>query len=148
MKIEISNHEYQTLLDMLEIASWILFAHRTDDPEDRKHYQDLEQKMFSLAKDFGLGDQIEYAPEQERYFPTREYDESRPCMEYIEEHDEDAFWEELTDRLTARDLIREMGEEAFLALSFEERIEKESMFQNKYLDEFEKHGLKRIEIVE
>jgi hypothetical protein len=69
-------------------------------------------------------------------------------MEFIEEHGEDAFWEELTYKLTARDLIREMGEEAFQALPFEERVKKETPYQNKYLDEFEEHGVERLEVAE
>ncbi len=53
MEINITKKEYETLLEMLEITDWILHAHKTDMPEETKPFRELEQKIFSLAKDFG-----------------------------------------------------------------------------------------------
>ena len=60
---------YSTFLEILEIAHWILFAHRTNEPEDRKRYQDFEQKVFSYAEALGFEDLITYDEEFEKYFP-------------------------------------------------------------------------------
>ena len=46
MKINITKKEYGTLLEMLEIASWVLFSHKIDeDPETKNltlRYEDLD----------------------------------------------------------------------------------------------------------
>jgi len=53
MKINITKKEYRTLLEMIEIANWVLFAHKIEkDPETDK-FRELEQKLLSYAKDMG-----------------------------------------------------------------------------------------------
>ena len=34
MKIEITKSEFKTLFEMIEIAEWILHAHKIDEPEE------------------------------------------------------------------------------------------------------------------
>ena len=52
---------------------------------------------------------VAYAPEHNRYFPTREYEETSSAQAFIVEYDNDSFWEELTSRLAERDLARQLG---------------------------------------
>lgn len=60
MQIELSKAEYHTLLGVLEIADWVLFAHRSDRPSDKEEYRCFEQKVFGYAEAFGFGHLIEY----------------------------------------------------------------------------------------
>jgi len=148
MKIDFSKEEFHTLLGILEIADWVLFAHRSDRPEDRKHYQDFEQKIFSYAKDFEADDLISYDEKYKQYFPTQEHDENSPVRPFIEEFENDCFWSELSERLADRDMLREIGEEKILRMSSKERFITHENFEQKYQSEFESHGLNRLEIKE
>jgi MFS transporter, OFA family, oxalate/formate antiporter len=60
MQVSITKKEYKTLLEILEIAGWVLSAHKTEkDPRTQK-FRDLEQKFFALAADMGYPDFFEY----------------------------------------------------------------------------------------
>ena len=148
MQIEFSKEEYRTFLEILEIADWVLFAHRTDEPEDRKQYRDFEQKMFSFAKELGFGNLVMYDDEMGKYFPTREHDENSPVRSFIEEFEEETFWDELVDRLADRDMLEELGEKKFLSMTREQRFMAHFDFEQKYQEEFEKHGIERLRIKE
>jgi len=147
MNINITKKEYVTLLEIFEIADWILHAHRTDLPADRKKHRDLRKKVLSLAGDFGCEHLVENVGGREGYSPTVEFEESSPWMEFVSEHLDDSFWEDAIDRFAGRDLIREIGEDAYLAMDGFERLERIIPYEEKYGEEFEKHGLDRMEIV-
>ena len=147
MKINITKKEYKTLLEMLQITDWILHAHKTDESEDTKPFKDFEQKIFAQAKDFGYDHLIEYDTELQRFFPTSEFEDTSPGREYIEDFENDSFWEDLIQRLVERDLIQEIGEKKYLSLDPMDRIKKEGPHWEKYGAEFETHGIDRLEIV-
>jgi len=146
MQIDFSKDEYRTFLGILEIADWILFAHQTDKPQDRKHYQDFEQKIFAYAEAFGASDLIVYDEKYKQYFPTREYDENSPVRPFIDEFENDCFWTELAERLSDRDMLRELGEKKIRRMTAQERFMTHQEFEQKYQEEFEKHGIDRLQI--
>ncbi len=148
MKIDFSKKEYRVLLDLLQIADWVLHAHKTEEPPKTKVYRDLEQKIFSLAKDFGYEELVDYAPAQDRYYPTRALEENSAAMEFVEEFEEDAFWSQLAKHLSERDLRREIGEKRMESLDRSELWEMIEAYETKYWDEFQKHGVERLEITE
>jgi hypothetical protein len=148
MKIEISKGEYKVLLQILEMADWVLTAHKTKEDVRHKPYRRLEQKIFALAEVMGYGSYIEYSKTLQEYLPTRKYEDTCSAMRFIEEFENDSFWDELIDRLAERDAIREVGEPGFKALKIADRIMKVEEHKAKYFDEFEKHGLDRIIIAE
>jgi hypothetical protein len=57
-------------------------------------------------------------------------------MEFIEEYEEDTFWDELTNRLCMRDLIEKYGERALSEMDRHTRFEKEEELRVKYSAEF------------
>ncbi len=148
MQIDFSKEEYSTFLEILEIAHWVLFAHRTDEPEDRKRYQDFEQKIFSYADVMGFDDLIKYNEEFERYFPTREHDENSPARPVIDEFENETFWSELIEQLAERDMLQALGDKKILKMTSEERFRAHYGFEEKYGKEFEEHGIERLEIRE
>jgi type IV secretory pathway VirB4 component len=147
MKIEITKNEFKTLFEMIEIAEWVLHAHKIDEPEETKPYRDFEQKICGLAKDFGYGHLVDYDPKLQSYFPTLEFEETNPSMDYIEEFENDSFWEELVERLVARDVIREVGEKKYGVLDPMALIRKEEPHRTRYEEEFDVYGIDRLEIV-
>ena len=92
MKIEFTREEYKCLLDMLYIAEWILNAHKVEDDPETKAYGELEQKVYSYAKEMGFENLIEYAADHKKYYPTREYEEMGTPMEFIDEFENETFW--------------------------------------------------------
>ena len=142
MKINITNKEYRTLVEALELAGWVLHAHAEEEREDTKQFRELEQKILSFAKDFGMKNEISYDSKLEEYIPSRQFEEN--FLKYIDEYNDDTFWEELIERLVKRDLLREEGKEGFENLAFDERFQKEDPIRIKYENEFEHHGIERV----
>ena len=54
MKFSLTQQEYQLLLDMLYIATWIFKVHKVGDDPQAQPYEELEQKLFSFAKEAGM----------------------------------------------------------------------------------------------
>jgi hypothetical protein len=146
MKVDISKKEYRTLLDMLGIANWVLHAHRDADAPRTAAYRELEQKFFKMAADFGLAALFEYDDEEERYYPTAEFDEEGPMLGFMDEYNDGTFWKELVERLAMRDVLSHIGQKEFHELKVEERLKKLDAAIEVYEDEFAKNGLNRLAI--
>jgi len=146
MQIEISKKEYRSLIDMIQIASWVLNAHKIEKDSSLKKYDDIKQKIYSLASEMGCEELILYDEKLKAYFPTRKFDEGQG-MGYIDEYDNDTFWDELADRLVIRDVMRKVGEEKYKRLKLEKRFEAEEPIREMYNIEFEENGLDNIKIL-
>ena len=66
----------------------------------------------------------------------------------IDQYDEITFWEELTARLTERDMIEEHGERAVGAMRPDQRERAAAPIAKAYTHEFEEVGLDRLRIEE
>ncbi len=147
MKIELSKDEYRNLLDLLYMGEWMLDAH--DDVQDSKKqkYGIAIQKFYSYAKEMGFENLIIYDEELEQYFPTREYEDKTTSRKYIDEYDNDSFWDELVSRLMERD-IQKMIINGLIKppTTGEERLRIGHPIETKYYDEFEKNGLDNVVI--
>ncbi len=143
MKINITKKQYRTFLEMLEIADWVLHAHDTERVETKK-YREFEQLVFSFAKDCGFENLVEYDEEMNEHFPTREFEETSPGMDYIRDFENDTFWNELVERLTERDLIRLYGEDRVDSMNRQELAEKENQLEKRYAEEFYQNGLENV----
>lgn len=147
MKIDLTRKEYRDLLDILAIANWVLNAHKVDREPRTARYDKLEQKLLALAKEMGYENLVEHAPEHNRYFPTREYEETSAAQAFITEYDNDSFWEEMTARLAERDLVRQLGgHDRIATLSPEELFEKLGKLEEYYGTEFSRNGLENLQL--
>lgn len=146
MEIKLTEEQYKTLVEMLYLGEWMINACRS--PNERiEKYEDLEQHLYSFAKAAGLECWIEYDEELKQYFPTKEFELQSEVEEYRDEFENETFWDELIERLSLRDVIRQLGEEAVDKMAGVERYEKQLVFIEKYQKEFEKHGIKNLGIV-
>ena len=147
MKIDLTRKEYRDLLDMLTIADWVLNAHKAVADPRTERYKKLEQKFFALAKQMKYENLVSYAPVHNRYFPTREYEETSSTQTFIVEYETDSFWEELTSRLAERDLARQLGgDDRVSTLSPEDLFEKLGQLEEYYGDEFSQNGLENLRL--
>jgi hypothetical protein len=147
-KLSLTPADYLTLLTAMQLADWVLHAYKVDEPEETAAFRKLEQKVFALAESFDCGHLVEYAEDEQRYYPTIEFDETNPGMEFIEEFENETFWDELLERLVERDLIRQLGEESLRRLDFAAREAKAEPYVRLYIEEFATHGVDRLEILE
>ena len=65
---------------------------------------------------------------------------------FIDPYDDETFWEELIDRLSERDLVRQVGKEALRNIDAMERMKRLGGISDFYAQEFEEHGLNRLNI--
>ena len=146
MKINFTKKEYQALLDMLYVADWVFHAHSEGKKEETREYRDLEQKILSLADEFGMEKYVESNEKTNEKFLSKEFTKENKIVEKIDKFENATFWEELLERLARRDFVRQYGEEAILKMSMSERFEKEIFFHKKYDEEFIKNGLESLKI--
>jgi hypothetical protein len=142
MKIDLTEQEYRTLVEALELASWMLHAHAEEERKDTERFRDLEQKVLSAAQDFGMGKEILYDKKLEEYYPSRDIEDR--CLAYVDDYNNDTFWDELIERMVARDLMRKVGEKVYQDMGFEEKLEKEEPLRIQYEDEFGRYGIDRL----
>lgn len=100
-------------------------------------------KILSYAKDMGFENLIVYDKDLEGYFATAEYEESEH-MRYIEEFEDDVFWDALPNRLAVRDLVRQVGEKKYEEMEFVERATKLVELESVYYNELEEHGIDNL----
>ncbi len=86
MKIDLTRKEYRDLLDMLYIAEWVLNANREEDDPRTRRYSKVEQKFYAMSKAMKYENLIEYYPEDKKYFPTREFEETSSAQEFLAEY--------------------------------------------------------------
>lgn len=135
MKIELTKKQYESLAKLVYLGNWMANAQRTGASNDPilEEYDEMATHVYSLAKDFGLGDDFESDLEfTDDLEPT---DVSR----LHEEYDERNLWEELPEMLGERDFFKKY--------SLEERFIKLMECSMAWEDEFEKHGLERIQVM-
>ena len=142
MDIEFTKEQYENLLKLVYLGDWLVNSFRT---ERVSEFEDLENHLYSFAKDSGLGRLVVFDEDTKTHLPADSLEET--VTHYIEAYDEDKFWDELCHSLGQRDFIRHYGQAAIRKMKLEEMFQKEAGFINKYAEEFEKHGLKNLEIV-
>src|SRR3989344_9155736 len=106
MHIEFTKEQYEQLLKLVYLGNWIANAIHTgakDDPRDEQ-LKAVEDYVFSFAKEMGFSSLVEYDEKFKQHFPTSAFDDF--VQRYIDEYDEDCFWEELFYRLSNRDFAR------------------------------------------
>lgn len=148
MKIDLSRRDYHSLLTVLEIADWVLHAYSSEEQPEGAAIRALEQKVLALADEFGCGELVEFDAAEQRYWLTREYDEVSDAVQFIEQFENDTFWDQLNDRLVERDLIRQLGEKALKRMDPEQVAEKSEPYRRLYGEEFLTHGVDRLEILQ
>jgi hypothetical protein len=139
LKINFTKKEFGLLLQMVDTATWVMNAHRTEVDSRVDPFLAMEQKIFAVSQEFGCEDKIDPPNGSlEIYTVTDEFAFQSPHRELIEEYDEDTFYTMLVDRLTYVSIVREMGLEKYQAMSHQEKsplIDKYESFWHEQLGE-------------
>jgi hypothetical protein len=141
MEIQLTKKEYRLLLDMLYISDWVMTAHHEEEDAKAKPYQQVQQKLLAYAKGFGFEDLVEYEKEYDEYAPTRKFEDLESTTSFIDDYDDDVFWDELRHRLAQRDLIRAKGLHEIQEMDPISRMMEEDKIADEYDSEFVVNGI-------
>lgn len=145
-KIELTKEQFEKLLKLVYLGEWMINANRTDDRI--KKYEDLLSHIFSFAKQFGFDEFVDDEDAKEgKFFPTRKFEEETDVRKFMEEYEEETFWDEIAERLGERDFYRHYPKDEIQKMTQEERFEKVYEFIDKWGEEINENGIEGLEIV-
>ena len=145
MKIFFTKKEYRLLIDMISLSDWMMNSNTIGPETANLDHILLYQKLLSYSKEMQADDIVEPDKKSGKYYHTNEYDEELHDK-YIAPYDEHVFWEELMTALGDRDFLRKFGQERIEAMSRKERFILSERVRDKYIDEFNEHGIENIVI--
>lgn len=149
MKIHFSKKEYRLLLDMIQIAGWVLNAYSVEEEEftATEHYQALSQRIMSFAKEAGSDDRVTFDKTLEQYFGTYEYEMEGEYMEFVKAFEDESFWEHLIQKLAERDFLDQTPESVGEKMSNEDVLARIDDLKTPYGEEFSEYGIDNLKIV-
>jgi hypothetical protein len=142
MKIELTNKQYKDLIELLFLGNWLANASRTGAEGDERleKYEEIQDYILSQAKHFQADDVVK--EEGNDFYTTMDFE--KLLMPIVEEYDDYTFWEQISMKLANRDMLREIGPVSQLK---EEHRERMYEIEDQYEIEFNKNGLKNLEIM-
>ena len=149
MHLRFSEEELATLIEMVSLATEVANIN----PQDKQHagyarFEGLENKILESAKHHGMGSVIEFDQARGKNRVTEAFQQESFFQECLEEFRDASFWEELMIRLAERDVLREVGEAAFLALSDEEKEKLTKPQEKRYWQKFSTKGIGQLHWIE
>lgn len=142
--VELTRSQFRALLKAVYLGEHMANGFRIGE-ERLQEFSEIRHTLLALAEKLGFNDLVEYDEELKDHFPTKEFDEAMDP--FIEDFEEESFWEELSYRLAVRDLVREFGEKRLKKMSRLEYAHELFARQDKYAEEETTYGLDRLEIV-
>ncbi|MCG8570031.1 MAG: hypothetical protein MJB14_07800 [Spirochaetes bacterium] len=141
MEIKFSEEQYKSLLKMIYLGEWMVNSYQ--DQPNQEFFQ-LAQYIYSFTDKFNLQKLVEKDQEFNEYFPSAEMEES--IQEFIDDYDNENFWDEIIEKLAWRDMVEDHGEAAIKEMSINDLNEKRLPYLTKYAKEFEENGIKNLTI--
>jgi len=136
------------LVEMLNLAVNVASWNQKESADQRLgEYEDFESRMLEKAAHHGLGHLIEYDEESRRFRLKVEEEQGMFSRECYDEFRNENFWDELTVRLSDRDLIKSVGLRKWEEMTEEERRAKTVTSEKRYWEEFSKNGIDRVVVV-
>ena len=134
-KIELTDKQFQNLLQLAYMGEWMLQAYEQAD--NAGEIDELMQRLYESAYRQG-NDDIEFDKKMGGYVPCQEFEDD--CDASVEHYDEQTFWEELILRMANRDLQQNGGDK----LPPKEFEKKQNELIQKYEKEFGKNGINNL----
>lgn len=137
--VSLTRSEYEKLLVLSYLGNFMIngmFKERSET------YDEVVSKLFAKARENGFGRYVSIADGVP--VPSKEFSHHPDVKRYRREYDEEIFWDELVRRLADRDIRAEKGAAAVARLSPKQYEELISFYEIPYVEEFDRHGIKRI----
>ena len=149
MHLRFTEEELATLVEMVSLAAEVANLNPEETGStDLARFEAVENKVLESAKHAGMAEWIEFDQQRGKNRVTEKFQSEAYFQRCIEEFRNAYFWEELMIRLAERDLIKEMGEEAYLAMNEEARRTKSEPREKRYWTKFQKKGISPLHWVE
>lgn len=145
MKIDLTKDQYLKLLELIYIGDWVLNSYTVGEREDTKEYQVATQKFFSYAKEFGY--EVLVDEHSGEYEVSRKFEDESQAYTYLNQYDNEVFWDELVERLARRDLAAKHGKTIITRVYKDEKLFNElEDIKEKYDEIFKQDGLKNLKL--
>ena len=142
MHLRFTEKELATLVEMVSLSTEMANLNPNDEGNAGfARFEEIENKVLEAAKNTGLGEIVEWDMEREKNRVTEKFQETAFFQKCFDEFRNAVFWEELMIRLTERDLVREIGKPAYLAMSEDARRRKSEPLEQRYWAKFLKDGV-------
>lgn len=148
MNIDLTKNEYRLLLDLVFMANWMVDSHHPEGRDGVEEYDMLLQKLYSFAREMGCEELVHADRDTNEYFPTRHYEETTRAFQLIEEYNDDTFWDALISRLAERDVYEKLEKGRRDTMGIEEYWERSEPIEEAYYQEFLRHALDRLRLVD
>ena len=146
MKIDFTQEEYRSLIDLLSLSGCMLEGYGRGDDSRKASCFKLEQKLLSYAEDLGCQDLVGRDCNTGSYHRKWNKDRSEDVIEWLDQYNDDGFWQELIIRMAERDVksLRAVEEVSEDALSEEANPIRTEKLERHYEEEFIAHGLDNL----
>jgi hypothetical protein len=145
MKLDLNKKQYKELLLLVSLGEWVRNGVADTKGEYSEKMNELRKHLLTQAREGSWDDLIE---EFEGHLLPAE-NINLQVEEIMEEYDEDEFWHQLMVELGQRDFFRTITNEEKAYIEKEKWLPPRiNEIYKKYGDEFEDHGIERLEIVE
>lgn len=142
MKLELTKEEFERLLQVVYAGNWLINGLREDPLDD---FLNVEQKVFELSREMNGGTElVKWDKKYQQYLPSAKLESM--MEELIDDYDENLFWNELIQRMAARDILAEKGEDAVEAMDETEENELLHKYSEPYSNAFETHGIRDLKL--
>ncbi len=143
MNITFTKNEFRALLDLVCLGDWVMTAHDVEAEQDKSNHEELVQKIYSHAKEFGFDNLIMHDEDEDTYSESIEFEESG-VGGFLEAFEEKNFWESLIANLAERDFLQEIEPGSFSGMSLEDKFEIIGRHEEKWAEEFSRHGIDNL----
>ena len=150
MHLRFTEEELATLVEMVSLAAEVanMAPEETQTTSDLARFESVESKVLESAKHAGMAEWIEFDSQRGKNRVTEKFQSEAYFQRCIEEFRNANFWEELMIRLAERDLIKQIGEEAYLKMDDKVRREKAEPLEKRYWAKFRKRGIAPLHWIE
>ena len=138
-----TDDEYRRIMRMTFLGEWMLNAIRKD-PEAAD--TDALSKLYSFTRGTPLEELVAFDDEGSLWTAAEKFEDEAHAL--IDQYDDVTFWEELTARITERDLLAEHGERGLNGMRPAEREREAAHIAKAYTHEFEEKGIDRLHVDE
>ena len=139
----LSDGEFRRLLILTRLGEWMVNAVRK---ESDPGYEDAASAFYAAAAGTPAEELVAFDRDGDLWVPSEALE--RDAQALIDQYDEVTFWEELTSRITERDLFEHYGERAVKSMRPQERLRAAKPIAKAYTQEFEQYGIDRLGVDE
>lgn len=150
MHLRFTEEELATLVEMVSLAAEVanMAPEETQTATDLARFESVENKVLESAKHAGMAEWIELDQQRGKNRVTEKFQSEAYFQRCIEEFRNANFWEELMIRLAERDIIKEIGEAAYLKMDEKARRKKSEPLEKRYWAKFRKRGIMPLHWIE